>query len=407
VSINFSQIRETCLKNQQLTRSVIDDFLLYFAADRFNLDREMKKQFSRYRHITGKAPEEWINIMKAQYITHRIFKEGGLINKIETHRALSHLDKQEREFLNFNRKHPWRFSFSIITKNPGEDFYEMEDVFTGEGFLLYSPGITEILETNDVLLWFNLITYNGSCWETYGIIGHYRSFEPEDILFYATQLYPGTWFEDVDELLEFTEKNPIPFMILYLLSNQPLVFNGEDQMVQKGSEFLEDEFDSSLLENTFTVEYADGVYRLSLEDWDQFPHFSFAYYDEKKEQLFLYAMSDRGYTALVDALNDCGYQLPYDSDFRVNMGMVAAVQQILKKDIRLNPYESLFEHTAEPDAEQDEEVERLNEMLNSIIPDINAGRKPDAAKLAQQFNVNEETAREIIDQFWEKYGRTS
>lgn len=401
MSSKFQKIKQTCLQNQELSRRLIDNFILYYAADRFKLDREMNKAFSRYRHFTKEAPEAWINTMKGQYIAHRIFKEDGLINRFINHSALSHLDEEEMAFLRRNQANPWRFSFSEIIDNPSPDFFEMEDVFTGENFLLYSPSTSEILQDKDPLLWFNLLSYNGSCHETYGVINPFLSFEPEDILFYASQLNPNKWIEDPNQLLELVSKDPVPYMLLLLKSELPLVYQGNDQFVQNTAEFLDDSFDSSAVKDAFTVEYAHDVYRMSLKDWSEFPHFSMAYYDKKEQLLFLSAMTDRGYDALVEALNGCGYTLPYNPDFRVNVGMMTTAQEILRKNIKLNTYEDLFENL---ETEGSDEIENLNEMLAAVLPDLNAGIKPDVKKLAQQFNVDEENARELIDQIWKKYG---
>lgn len=386
---------------------MIDEFLLYYAADRYNLDSEMKKQFSRYRHFTRKAPDEWINRMKGQYIAHRIFKEDGLINKLINHSGLSHLDEDEMEFLRHNQKHPWRFSFSVIMERPAKDFFRMMDVFTQEQFLLYSPGTSQVLEDRQPILWLNLLSFNGKCWETYGIINSYHGFEPEDMLYYASELYPNQWIENSDQFLDLAEKNPVPFMILILKSELPLVFKGGDQFVQITGEFLDDTFNSSSFQDVFSVEYARGVYRFALKDWSNFPHYSMAYYDEKEQLLFLSASTDRGYETLVHALNECGYDLPHDPDFRVNMGMMATMQEILKKDIRLNPYEAVFEdsESEEPEAmEKSAQMDNLNEMLSAIIPDLNAGKKPDVKQLARTYDVDEQTAKELIEELWNKYG---
>ncbi|SMO57208.1 hypothetical protein [Gracilimonas mengyeensis] len=398
----FQDIKQSCLRNQELTRRLIDEFLLYYAADRFNIDREVHKQFARYRHFIKDAPERWINMMKAQYIAHRIFKEDGLINRIINHRTLSHLEEEEVAFLRQNQRNPWRFSFSLIIDTPAKDFFEMEDVFTGDRFLLYSPGTSKGRQNREPLLWFNLINFNGKCWETYGVINPFHGFEPEDMLFYASQLHPHTWIEDFDEFTQLVETDPVPFMLLFLKSDLPLIVNDTDQFVQNTAEFLDDTFNSSALKPSFTIEYAHDVYRLSLKDWSSFPHFSIAYYDEKEQLLFLSATSDRGYNTLVDALNDCGYELPHNPDFRVNMGMLATVQEILRKDIRLNPYEAIFDDVAEDESGR---MDNVNNMLSAIIPDINAGKKPDAEKLAQQYDVDVETARKIINEIWKKYGR--
>jgi len=70
-------------------------------------------------------------------------KEGGHIEKILGHPALRQLKREEINFLLKQAEHPWRFSFSVITNVPAEDFYVMEDIFSAEQFLLFSPGITD------------------------------------------------------------------------------------------------------------------------------------------------------------------------------------------------------------------------------------------------------------------------
>src|SRR3546814_12868247 len=84
----------------------------------------------------------------------------------------------------------------------------MQDVFTSQKFLLYSTGVTQILSEHPVALWFNLIAFNGMCWQSYGPIGHYQSFRPDDIRYYASELNPREWFEKDAELLENVERNP-------------------------------------------------------------------------------------------------------------------------------------------------------------------------------------------------------
>jgi hypothetical protein len=65
-------------------------------------------------------------------------------------------------------KHPWRFSFSVIVRNPAPVFFVMMDVFTVEEYLLYSPGIQDRIEGEEGMtcLYFNLISFNGYCWQT-------------------------------------------------------------------------------------------------------------------------------------------------------------------------------------------------------------------------------------------------
>lgn len=76
---NFETIRKTCETSSSISKTVIDEFLLYYAAALYKLDRTMTEAFSAYRHVTKKFEKEWVNRLKAQYLAHKIFKSGGLI----------------------------------------------------------------------------------------------------------------------------------------------------------------------------------------------------------------------------------------------------------------------------------------------------------------------------------------
>lgn len=374
---------------------MVDDFLIYYAADRGNLERKMEKQFSAYRHITRKFPDSWVNSLKAQYLAHRLFKKEGLVKKFINHSALNHLSSSEKNYLRHQIKQPWRFSFSEITGYPAEHFYEMEDTFTGHTFLLYSPGTSDLLVQQPAQLWFNLIAFNGSCWQTYGPIGAYRSFEPEDIHFFASELHPRCRVEE-DKIPAHLENNPVPYMMLLSGGAHPLSFHKEDQIVQILAEHSVDSFQPSDLGIHFIIEYAQDVYRLSPHEWGEFPHYAAIYYNEEDETLTLTAMTDRGFEVLVDCLNDYGYDITGDPDYRVNPSMLSTAGEILKKDFHLNEYEALF--SKEPSDESDEELDKINRFLALLVPEINTGRNPDIETLARKAGIDVETARNIVQQ---------
>jgi len=76
---DFKSIRLICEENSKISSRVIDEFLLYYAAERKNLEYEMDQRFEAYKHITHKLQKEWTNRLKSQYIVHKVFKEDGLI----------------------------------------------------------------------------------------------------------------------------------------------------------------------------------------------------------------------------------------------------------------------------------------------------------------------------------------
>jgi hypothetical protein len=359
----------------------------------------MDQRFASYKHITCKFQKEWINRLKAQYIAHKVFKRDGLINSYLNHTALKSLDAKQLDYLEFQSKHPWRFSFSIIRKCPAEDFYIMDDVFREEEFLLFSPGVTKTLKDQSIILWFNLISDNGSCWQSFGPIGAYKSFEPDDIFFFATELNPD--IADKQELLANLELNPVPYMMLLSGANIPLIYNKEDQLVTVMVEYDLDSIDTKSLTKSFITEYNKGVYRLSLKKWCEPPHFSQAYFDENKKIILLSSMTDRGFKALAEGLHEYGYDFSEDPSIRVNLSMVNAASDILKRKIMLNEYEDLFSKV--PSHSDQENLDKLNKLLRLVLPDINAGREPDIDALAIKAGVDIKTAQDLIKQIIGKF----
>jgi len=296
--MDFRAVKDTCRKNSNISEEVIDDFLMYYAAQRDKLEPEINQRLSRFKHISGDFPAGMLNKFKAQYIVHRIFRQDGLIRKYLNHSELKRLDAEQMAFLRFQEQHPWRFSFSVITGNPADDFYNMEDAFNGEKFLLYSPGITQTLSEQPVQLWFNLIAFNGSCWQTFGPIVAFQSFLPDDIFFFGSEVNPGKWLESDDDLMQEIEKNPVPYMMLARASRLPLNYGKSYLIVYCISEVEADNFEPRALEQHFRIEYSSGVYKLSLKKWSSFPHFACLYYEEEAGILTLSAMTDKGYEKL-------------------------------------------------------------------------------------------------------------
>lgn len=403
---DYNSLKSYCQQMTKTGASVLDNFLLHYAAKREKLEREMASRLVPYRHITQQLDPSWINLLMTQYIGHRVFKEGGLIGKYLNHSAVKDLETAKIEYLWLQARYPWKFSFSVICGNPAQDFYEMEDVFTGEKFLLFSPGVTNILSSNSVCLWFNLIAYNGRCWQSYGPIAHYQSFEPEDIRYFAAQLNYLEDVEDDADLMYNVEENPVPYMMLLSGATLPFIVHKEERIVHHIADYFDDEiFNTDRLKEHFKIEYNKAVYRLSLKEWSEPPHFSTLYYDEKDEALALYAMTRRGFDALVTHLNNyCGFALPAEPDLQINPSMFSTAEKILKKKDHIFDYMSLFEEP--PSSPEDTEImDKLNEFLALAMPEINSGRQPDVEALAKKTGLDPESAREIISDLLKKTGR--
>jgi hypothetical protein len=389
---DFNKILKDCKEVNAISALVVDKFLMYYAASRDRLDLEVDQRLTRFRFITKGFEPAWVNLIKAQYICHRIFKEGGLIKKYLNHADVKSLPPAQLNFLQKQTALAWKYLFSEIVANPEKDFYEMEDVFSGERFLLHSVSTTEILSEQPVRLWFNLTMFNGSCWQTFGPVVWFLSFEPDDIFFFATEL--NSTIESEEDLLADVESNPIPYLMLIQSSRIPRIVQGKDEILQVVAEYPLDILDGEGLRKHFRLEFAKGVYRISKEPWSDPPHFAVAYYIEETKTLRLNAMTDRGFRNMVGLLNTHGLGLSADPDIRVRLSMLKAVKDILRKDEILDPYEKFFEKKTSP--EHQETMEKLNRLLSLAMPFINSGQQPDVEKLAKEAGVDPETARDLL-----------
>ncbi len=288
---------------------------------------------------------------------------------------------------------PWRFSFSQIANKPAPDFYEMEDVFSGENYLLYSPSVTRTLGEHPVSLWLNLVAFNGACWQTFGPLLGLQSFGPDDIFFYATELNKA--IESDEDLLEDVERDPVPYMMLMSGSTYPLVIQrGHESLLVKGEAPLA-AFDFEALKTDFRIEFDSSIFKLSHKTLSEFPHLAEAYIDEEGGTLHTFAMTDYGYQELARCLRKYGFNLTDDPDIRIHVSLQNVIRNLLKKDIIINPYSKLFEVKKTP--ENEDLTQKINQLLALALPDINAGIKPDAEALAKKLGLDPEVAKELLE----------
>lgn len=395
----MKEIREHAEQNLHISRQVVDDFLIYYAASKDGLDKTFEQKMKRFRHITAAMPGEWKNMLKSQFIAHQIFKEDGLIHKYLNHVEVGYRSSQELEYLRGQKEHPWRYSFSEIVENPYPDIYAMYDIFTGQEYQLYSPSVSQILfEVPDVLTWFNLIGYNGMCMQTYGTVEYFTSFDKRDIVFYAREQHPR--LETDEDIATHIENNPLPYSMLWSGGMTPVIAHDNHLMRYVAARYFDEAFTPEIFEKRFSIEYSDSVYRLSLINWDEFPHFAKAYYDESKELLHLTAMTIEGFEKLVEVVNACGYNLPSAPHDDVSPGMLYTASDILKQEITINPFESLFDadDTEGIDSDDsDEQLDAINRYLKLLMETITSDKEPDIQKLAAKADIDYKTAADITE----------
>jgi len=357
---DFIEIKKVCDRNSSISATVIDDFILHYAVAKNNLAEEFDLKIASYRHITQETPASWVRMLKSQYIIHSIFKEDGLLRKYLNH--------------------------------PESDFYQMEDVFSGDSFLLYSKSTTLTLTEQPALIWFNLIAFNGVCWQTFGPVNAYQSFDQDDIFFFARAL--NSRIDSEEMLLGDVEKNPVPYMLLLTGGRMPVTVNKKDELLILRGEQEQESLDARQLKDHFKVEYNKGVFRISLKQWDEPPHLAAAYYDEEEKRLTVVSMTDRGFSALAKKMNEHGFSPAPEPQIRIHLSMLFTAEKILKKKLARDPYENLFTPETSPQAKA--EIERINHFLQSVMPLINAGKKPNIAALAKEAGVDASLAERIV-----------
>ncbi|NND08889.1 MAG: hypothetical protein HKN87_21155 [Saprospiraceae bacterium] len=396
--MDYIEIKEICEANTEATEELIEE-QVYYAVAKEDLERKLDKLLAKYKIIVRKFAKPSIAEFQMQYFAHRVFKKNGLINKHLKHAFFKDLDEIKRGFLEHWAKYPWKYTFSVITKQPADEFFEMRDVFSGEEFLVYSPGISKGLQEKSIELWYLLIAFNGSCWQTYGPIGELAGFQAGDIHYYTALLKPDHWPISEQDILANVEKNPVPYFMLLSGSNFPLVMHGDHQIVQMVAEFDCNGINGQALAKHFIVDQRDAVYQLSLKGWLEFPHYAVAYYDKKEALLRLSALTELGYQQLISHLNRYGFDLPDDPDFRVSVAMQKTGEDILKRDLLADPYQELFGEVVSD--ENSKAADKLNEVMAHLVPDINAGRVPDFAAVARKTGVNvkvvADLAKELIE----------
>ncbi len=389
--MDYQKIESVCKKNSGICGLVIDNFLINYAANHDKLEHEARVKLRNYKRITRDVGTSFINLLISQYIAHRIFKKDGLISKYLKHSALKDLLHEEKSFLLQQADTPWRFCFSIITANPAHDFYQMEDVFSQESFLLYSPGITDILKSGNRTLWFNLIGSNGYCWQSFGPINAYKSFEPDEIFFYATET--ARYLEDERDIINHIDSHPVPYMMLVSGSEYPMTIHKNDPIVINQAEYHFASFNLKQPQRHFEMESANNVHRYPLKGWDDFPHYAYVYYDKDTATLLLTSMTDKGFSKLTEALCSAGFNINDDPDLHLNPAMLVTAGHILNRTIVLNPYEQLF--TKKSSRAEQEELDKINNVINLMLPYINAGREPDLQALSEKTGMDVKTIQKL------------
>ena len=392
--MNYASLKIHCEESSALSRVVIDNFLIGYAAEKESLSMQMDAQLRKYKKVAREIPDTYINYLKSEFIGHRIFRKNGFISKYLEKPVIKNLPHEQFQYLKFQSEHPWRFSFSEIRSHPAEAFFEMEDVMTGEQYLLYSPGMQATEDELHPKMWFNLIGFNGKCWQTFGLIIPFRNCTVDDLFFFATELNP--LIKNEEDLMKFVEEQPFPFFMLLAAANIPAVdARGYETLLFQSTDRIES-FSGADFTETFMVEWNKNVYRLTSGKWGEFPHFGAAYFNEQRKELVRTAMTEAGFAGLTKELAKYNFYLDPQADIAVTLGMLSVAKKILDKQIDLNPYEKLFKKSVSKG--ESESLKLINNFIQLALPFYNSNQEPDIKSLADQAGLSPEIAADV----WEK-----
>lgn len=395
---DYEKIKEHCLTNSAISKLVIDENLMYYAAERENVLQEIDANLKKYRQVVRELPEYAINYFKSMMIVYRIFRQEGYIDKYLKRPEIQSLPADQVEFLDWQATHPWMFSFASIIDEPAPDFYLMVDEINEIEYLVYSPGMTRTLEDMGGIaprLWFNLIADNGLCFQTFGSIIACKGFTWDDLYFFASSLNPS--LVDARDFWKTVDRNPFPFLMLISGANKPIVTAKEHEVFSILSSDQVSSFPLERLDAQFTTNSKKGIYELGLKGFVQFPHFAIAYYNENKKELVRTASTEIGFASLSDALIRAGIEVEPEADIVVTPSMLSTTEHILGRKLVLNPYSDLF--NAKDHAEEENgNLDAINRFIGLMMDCHNAKIQPDIEKLAAEAQIDIKTAESIWKQ---------
>ena len=399
--MDYPSLIKKCKRLSDFSEPILNH-IMYYAADRDKLSQRFDLLAKRHKKVFGRLASANQALFKTQYIIHELFKNNGLIHKYLNHSQIKALPKEEYEYLQGQAGNPWIFTYWFVRSNPFPDFFEAVDIFTGEEFLLYSPGASRTLLEMNVVTFGGLISSNGDCYQTYGPLMGFVSFQADDIFFYAGELDPSV--ETIEDMTELIEKDLFSFLLLSVYSAIPLVQHQGHEILYVLGAIDAVAFELDAWKDTFRVEYAEDVFKMSLKALEGFPHYACVYFDEAGEEMTLSAMTDFGYDQLVKELKKLGIDAPADPHIRLHMSMKTAIEEITGRDPELLPFEDYFSHgSAEPESSQ--ELNAINDFLAELMPAINSKASFDVEELINRTGADPDAAKSIYLDLMKKLNR--
>lgn len=392
---DFAAMKTACDASSVIVDAFLDRFLVAYAIQRERLDTLFAREIAPYRKAVKHLPEKWPFHGLPQYAAYRLFRFNGLAARYRSHAVMKTRNDEEMDFLASQVERPWVMSFFSVTQLSDPLFFEAVDVFTGGSHIIYSPGIGDILsKAGPVSMLFLLIGFNGRCWQTYGPMPYFQGIQAFDVLYLAKLVDPRV--QRMEDIPAVIDAHPVPFMVLYVGANIPLVMHKEHLTVSCRSEVKNYDFDPGRFSSPAIIEHKQQVYRLTLPDSEGFPHYASCYYHEKKRHLIITALTEWGHGEMVRLLEECGHRVPVFMSVCATLGMLTILKDYYPFKVNDEvPYAKIFAQPP-PSAENGKELAKINAAFAEVAEAFNAGGAIDARSLADRHGIDIETARQLI-----------
>lgn len=394
--MDYPALERRLRMNSRNSETLVDGFLIDYCDQRDNAIRDLIRGLEPYRNIVDEMPPGWLEYVSSQYIAFRLFRGKGLVRKYRGHDAVRRRSPEELAWLERQLMEPWRFCFCRILYQPYRDFHMMEDVCSGEEFLMYSPALNRWIE--EVGGWpalsLVLVNSNDVCRETFGPIANFKGLLPDDLVFFARQLQPHVRY--LDDVPAVIDRDPIPFMMLYRWGEIPAAVHKKDFLIAHRADIHNVAPDPARLEEHFVLERRDHVLKCELKRWRKHPHFAECFYDTRKKLLIARAMTERSWHKLASALEYANVDIEFRHVQRGSAMAVMMAEQLFGRNIHMTSYDKLFTEPVDPDMQA--ELDKLNAFFSGYFEAQNRGVKADVDALARAFDVDPAVARDMIEQ---------
>lgn len=388
----LESIEKRVKSSQNVVEKLIPDLLDIYDRKE-NAMKKLIRKMDKYRKVIKKTDERIIERIPDTIFCHQLFKNGGKIHNYLKHPRIKNMSDEERAFIEYSIEDPWEFVICSFKKVITGDFLEMVDEVKDEPFMVYSPGISSLLkEVGEDVLFFFLRSFNGECYETYGNIAYFKSFFPQDFIYFAK--LQDSSVETMEDVGRHIEKYPLSYLFLINFADIPLLAMGKKKELNVfcRSDIKYYDFDRKKFEKSFIIQEKNGIYHLKRKMPAKQINKSDIYYNSRKKELTVKSMTQEEFEKVSKYfLQDRDF---LEIQYSAVAGMVHAASEILGKDKSRIEYSKLFKTELKP--EEKEEMDKVNSFLSEVVTSRNEGTLVDIRKTAQKYGISYENACSVL-----------